>query len=181
MCPPQSGWVKTATTTMATTTKRSETFFLIITAFPTLEVLCIQCPNAVEKHIIVVFLVMYPGCEREAGSSMWIYVLLGNLLRGIGETPIQPLGITYIDDYAIEEDAALYIGRVNRSLFCFVFLNAFFPRGSRVILANGMSVVELTCPDCFACIISNIKVYLTIMYTQGTKFPFNHTSTVPLS
>ncbi|NWR18287.1 SO1C1 protein, partial [Emberiza fucata] len=52
------------------------------------------------------------GCEREAGSSMWIYVLLGNLLRGIGETPIQPLGIAYIDDYAVEENAALYIGCV---------------------------------------------------------------------
>ncbi|XP_051471124.1 solute carrier organic anion transporter family member 1C1 isoform X2 [Apus apus] len=52
------------------------------------------------------------GCEKEAGSSMWIYVLLGNLLRGIGETPIQPLGITYIDDYAIGENAALYIGCV---------------------------------------------------------------------
>ncbi|NXG44765.1 SO1C1 protein, partial [Psilopogon haemacephalus] len=55
---------------------------------------------------------MNAGCEKEAGSSMWIYVLLGNLLRGIGETPIQPLGITYIDDYAIEENAALYIGCV---------------------------------------------------------------------
>ncbi|XP_071407455.1 solute carrier organic anion transporter family member 1C1-like [Pithys albifrons albifrons] len=52
------------------------------------------------------------GCEKEAGSSMWIYVLLGNLLRGLGETPIQPLGITYIDDYAIEENTALYIGCV---------------------------------------------------------------------
>ncbi|NWW52851.1 SO1C1 protein, partial [Pedionomus torquatus] len=52
------------------------------------------------------------GCEKEAGSSMWIYVFLGNLMRGIGETPIQPLGITYIDDYAIEENAALYIGCV---------------------------------------------------------------------
>ncbi|XP_068804741.1 solute carrier organic anion transporter family member 1C1 isoform X1 [Struthio camelus] len=52
------------------------------------------------------------GCEKEVGSSMWIYVLLGNLLRGIGETPIQPLGIAYIDDYAIEENAALYIGCV---------------------------------------------------------------------
>ncbi|XP_026696771.1 solute carrier organic anion transporter family member 1C1-like isoform X3 [Athene cunicularia] len=52
------------------------------------------------------------GCEKEAGSSMWIYVLLGNLLRGIGETPIQPLGIAYIDDYAIEENAALYIDSV---------------------------------------------------------------------
>lgn len=50
------------------------------------------------------------GCEKEAGTSMWIYVLLGNLLRGIGETPIQPLGIAYIDDYATEESAAFYIG-----------------------------------------------------------------------
>ncbi|XP_006035690.1 solute carrier organic anion transporter family member 1C1-like [Alligator sinensis] len=52
------------------------------------------------------------GCEKEAGTSMWIYVFLGNLLRGIGETPIQPLGITYIDDYASEESAAFYIGCV---------------------------------------------------------------------
>lgn len=60
---------------------------------------------------------MFTGCEKEAGSSMWIYVLLGNLLRGIGETPIQPLGITYIDDYAVEENAALYIGKINIFFF----------------------------------------------------------------
>lgn len=41
---------------------------------------------------------------------MWMYVLLGNVLRGIGETPVQPLGISYIDDYAQSENAALYIG-----------------------------------------------------------------------
>lgn len=41
---------------------------------------------------------------------MWIYVLLGNILRGIGETPVQPLGISYIDDHALEENAAFYIG-----------------------------------------------------------------------
>lgn len=41
---------------------------------------------------------------------MWIYVFLGNVLRGIGETPVQPLGISYIDDYAQTENAALYIG-----------------------------------------------------------------------
>lgn len=108
---------------------------------------------------------------------MWIYVLLGNLLRGIGETPIQPLGITYIDDYAIEENAALYIGKIN----IIFFPNGFFPRGNWVILNNGMSVIESTCPDGFVCIISNIKVYLTVVYTEGTKFPFNYTSTVPLS
>ncbi|XP_056137558.1 solute carrier organic anion transporter family member 1C1-like, partial [Lampris incognitus] len=51
-----------------------------------------------------------PWCERESGVSMWIYVFLGNVLRGIGETPVQPLGISYIDDYASSENAALYIG-----------------------------------------------------------------------
>lgn len=35
---------------------------------------------------------------------------MGNILRGIGETPVQPLGISYIDDYAQSDNAALYIG-----------------------------------------------------------------------
>uniref|UniRef100_A0A8C5ED86 Solute carrier organic anion transporter family member n=1 Tax=Gouania willdenowi TaxID=441366 RepID=A0A8C5ED86_GOUWI len=52
------------------------------------------------------------GCEGESNVSMWIYVLLGNILRGIGETPVQPLGISFIDDYAQSENAALYIGCV---------------------------------------------------------------------
>ncbi|KAG7247600.1 hypothetical protein CRUP_024726, partial [Coryphaenoides rupestris] len=43
---------------------------------------------------------------------MWIYVLLGNVLRGVGETPVQPLGISYIDDFASQENAALYVGCV---------------------------------------------------------------------
>lgn len=51
------------------------------------------------------------GCEGESNLSMWIYVLLGNVLRGIGETPVQPLGISYIDDFATEENAALYVGK----------------------------------------------------------------------
>ncbi|XP_030587337.1 solute carrier organic anion transporter family member 1C1-like [Archocentrus centrarchus] len=52
------------------------------------------------------------GCEKDSSVSMWIYVLLGNVLRGIGETPVQPLGISYIDDYAQSDNAALYIGCV---------------------------------------------------------------------
>uniref|UniRef100_A0A674EQY0 Solute carrier organic anion transporter family member n=1 Tax=Salmo trutta TaxID=8032 RepID=A0A674EQY0_SALTR len=52
------------------------------------------------------------GCEGESNLSMWIYVFLGNVLRGIGETPVQPLGISYIDDFAREENAAFYIGCV---------------------------------------------------------------------
>lgn len=44
---------------------------------------------------------------------MLVYVFLGNVLRGIGETPIQPLGISYIDDYAESKNAALYIGEAH--------------------------------------------------------------------
>ncbi|XP_058599479.1 solute carrier organic anion transporter family member 1C1 isoform X3 [Neofelis nebulosa] len=51
-------------------------------------------------------------CEIDASSSMWIYVFLGNLLRGIGETPIQPLGIAYLDDFASEDNSAFYIDHI---------------------------------------------------------------------
>ncbi|KAJ7427117.1 hypothetical protein WISP_09554 [Willisornis vidua] len=49
------------------------------------------------------------GCEKEPSSYMWIYILLGNMLRGIGETPITPLGISYIDDFAKEENVPVYV------------------------------------------------------------------------
>ncbi|KAF7669223.1 hypothetical protein LDENG_00223360 [Lucifuga dentata] len=48
-------------------------------------------------------------CVREPGSHMWIYVFLGNALRGIGETPVTPLGISYIDDFAKAENSPFYI------------------------------------------------------------------------
>ncbi|XP_005998930.3 solute carrier organic anion transporter family member 1C1 [Latimeria chalumnae] len=50
------------------------------------------------------------GCEKEAKSAMWAYVFLGNALRGIGETPIMPLGVSYVDDFAKEENTGLYFG-----------------------------------------------------------------------
>lgn len=70
------------------------------------------------------FLYLYffsSGCENESRLSMWIYVLLGNILRGIGETPVQPLGISYIDDHALEDNAAFYIGKKCLP-FCYWFI-----------------------------------------------------------
>ncbi|KAB0396200.1 hypothetical protein E2I00_013334, partial [Balaenoptera physalus] len=52
------------------------------------------------------------GWEKESGSHMWIYILLGNMLRGIGETPITPLGISYIDDFAKEGHSSFYLGNL---------------------------------------------------------------------
>ncbi|XP_066210867.1 solute carrier organic anion transporter family member 1B3 isoform X1 [Saccopteryx leptura] len=50
------------------------------------------------------------GWEKETESYIWVYVLMGNLLRGIGETPIQPLGISYLDDFAKEGYSSVYLG-----------------------------------------------------------------------
>ncbi|XP_052028724.1 solute carrier organic anion transporter family member 1A4 [Apodemus sylvaticus] len=49
-------------------------------------------------------------CVKEMKSLIWIYVLVGNIIRGIGETPIMPLGISYIEDFAKSENSPLYIG-----------------------------------------------------------------------
>uniref|UniRef100_H3CAN1 Solute carrier organic anion transporter family member n=1 Tax=Tetraodon nigroviridis TaxID=99883 RepID=H3CAN1_TETNG len=53
------------------------------------------------------------ACEKEAGSSLWIYVFVGNMLRGIGETPIMPLGISYLDDFSREENAPFYLACIH--------------------------------------------------------------------
>ncbi|XP_069084627.1 solute carrier organic anion transporter family member 1A2-like isoform X2 [Pleurodeles waltl] len=52
-------------------------------------------------------------CGNEVESLMWVYVLMGNILRGVGETPIAPLGLSYLDDFAKQENSPLYIGIVH--------------------------------------------------------------------
>lgn len=32
------------------------------------------------------------------------------MLRGIGETPIMPLGVSYLDDFSREENTPFYLG-----------------------------------------------------------------------
>ncbi|KAM9311390.1 solute carrier organic anion transporter family member 1C1-like [Gastrophryne carolinensis] len=63
---------------------------------------CLQPPSHQLTHTA--------ACDQDTGSSLWLCALLGNLLRGVGEAPIQPLGMSYVDDYAGEDNAALYIG-----------------------------------------------------------------------
>uniref|UniRef100_A0A674E7X4 Solute carrier organic anion transporter family member n=1 Tax=Salmo trutta TaxID=8032 RepID=A0A674E7X4_SALTR len=62
-------------------------------------------------YCVPVCLCMIPSvdCVRDSSSHMWIYVFLGNAVRGIGETPVTPLGISYIDDFAKAENSAFYI------------------------------------------------------------------------
>uniref|UniRef100_A0A8C3AWG3 Solute carrier organic anion transporter family member n=1 Tax=Cyclopterus lumpus TaxID=8103 RepID=A0A8C3AWG3_CYCLU len=60
------------------------------------------------------------ACEKAAGSSLWIYVFLGNMLRGIGETPIMPLGVSYLDDFSREENTPFYLVGILGPMFGFM-------------------------------------------------------------
>ncbi|XP_041440942.1 uncharacterized protein LOC398783 isoform X1 [Xenopus laevis] len=52
-----------------------------------------------------------PGeCLGGSMSLMWIFVLVGNLLKGIGETPVEPLGLSYVDEFSKKENSPFYIG-----------------------------------------------------------------------
>uniref|UniRef100_S4RKE6 Solute carrier organic anion transporter family member n=1 Tax=Petromyzon marinus TaxID=7757 RepID=S4RKE6_PETMA len=52
------------------------------------------------------------GCQHKAQSSLWVLILVGNALRGIGESPITPLGISFLDDHARADNSAFYLGCV---------------------------------------------------------------------
>ncbi|NXU78891.1 SO1A5 protein, partial [Oreotrochilus melanogaster] len=49
-------------------------------------------------------------CEKEPGSLLWIFVMVGNIVRGMGEAPIMPLGISYLEDFAKAENSPFYQG-----------------------------------------------------------------------
>ncbi|XDV25314.1 hypothetical protein PO909_029247 [Leuciscus waleckii] len=51
-------------------------------------------------------------CEKATSSSMWLYVFLGNMLRGVGETPVMPLGLSYLDDFSKQENTAFYLALI---------------------------------------------------------------------
>ncbi|KAB1254569.1 Solute carrier organic anion transporter family member 1B3 [Camelus dromedarius] len=82
------------------------------------------------------------GWEKESGSYMWIYVLMGNMLRGIGETPITPLGISYIDDFAPEGHSSFYLGNAQKILD-FMLVNLMIRDPDPIILGFFQSLKSI--------------------------------------
>ncbi|KAI5096822.1 solute carrier organic anion transporter family member 2B1, partial [Silurus meridionalis] len=48
--------------------------------------------------------------KSHANNAVFPILLLGQLLLGIGAVPIQPFGISYIDDYADKKNSPFYLG-----------------------------------------------------------------------
>lgn len=56
-------------------------------------------------------------CSNKANTNMMYLLLIGaQMLLGIGATPVQPLGVSYIDDHVKRKDSSLYIGKLVRCI-----------------------------------------------------------------
>ncbi|XP_078422016.1 solute carrier organic anion transporter family member 3A1-like isoform X2 [Cetorhinus maximus] len=77
--------------------------------------------------------------ETETTNMMYVLVIVAQVIIGAGATPIQPLGVSYIDDHVRKRDSSLYIAipQVTKQLL----MNPVF---TCVVLAACMEVAAIS-------------------------------------
>ncbi|EOA97191.1 Solute carrier organic anion transporter family member 3A1 [Anas platyrhynchos] len=80
-------------------------------------------------------------CRNRTATNMMYLLLIGaQVLLGIGATPVQPLGVSYIDDHVRRKDSSLYIGLATRGNNCGVYCHwAMFVAVFFLIIARSLS------------------------------------------
>ncbi|XP_076806458.1 solute carrier organic anion transporter family member 2A1-like [Clavelina lepadiformis] len=51
--------------------------------------------------------------EPSDDSSLYLFIAFGSVLKGMGHTPLHPLGMSFIDDFATARNSGVYIGLVS--------------------------------------------------------------------
>uniref|UniRef100_A0A674KE29 Solute carrier organic anion transporter family member n=1 Tax=Terrapene triunguis TaxID=2587831 RepID=A0A674KE29_9SAUR len=78
-------------------------------------------------------------CRNRTTTNMMYLLLIGaQVLLGIGATPVQPLGVSYIDDHVRRKDSSLYIGKTLK----FVLLHSVCSR----VCVDSLGKLDIT-PD----------------------------------
>ncbi|RLW01722.1 hypothetical protein DV515_00007765, partial [Chloebia gouldiae] len=83
-------------------------------------------------------------CEKEPGSLLWIFVMVGNIVRGMGETPIMPLGISYLEDFAKAENSPFYLACLHTATVIGPFLGLLLASFCAELFVDIGSVDEIT-------------------------------------
>ncbi|KAK7796778.1 hypothetical protein U0070_003682 [Myodes glareolus] len=118
-----------------------------------------------------------PDTQKET-SSMWGLMVMAQLLAGIGTVPIQPFGISYVDDFAEPTNSPLYIsilfaiavfGPAFGYLLGSVMLRIFvdygrvdtgFPRIFLRLLMNPLFILVVLTQCTFSSVIAGLSTFL---------------------
>lgn len=118
-------------------------------------------------------------CNQEkVGASLEVYpiFLMGQLLLGIGGVPIQPFGISYIDDYSKKRNSPFYLGLINTVhlvLFTVYFHNSATSSTSSAGILFAVTVIG----PAFGYIMASfmLRFFVDIHKMSESRIPHVHT------
>ncbi|XP_051916569.1 solute carrier organic anion transporter family member 3A1-like isoform X2 [Hippocampus zosterae] len=131
-------------------------------------------------------------CAKRSNTNMMYLLLIGaQVLLGVGATPVQPLGVSYIDDHVKKKDSSLYIGILFSTLVfgpacgfilgsvCTkfyvdaVFIDAVIPKVTKELLSNPV----FTCVILAACMEIAVVAGFAAFLAKYLEQQFNLTTT----